>query len=236
MQWGTGLRLCLWQANVPTKPLARFQLPLGAIHITTLGANLHASYPPPPPAEGGIRTNAFVSGGYLPEAVRGTKKTGLISVADWYATFAALADVSAVDETAAQWGLPAVDGINQWPYLSSARARAPRTELALGGLSSYESLGGNTTNTFVGGMLRSDGWKLLIRNQSQPIWTGPSFPNFTTYEPNCDVGFSCLRDESTERYANCVGCSGWIANQKAQQACGFPGGPDPLLQGCLYNV
>ena len=38
--------------------------------------------------EGGIRVNGFVSGGYLPEKVRGTKLDALISISDWYATFA----------------------------------------------------------------------------------------------------------------------------------------------------
>jgi arylsulfatase B len=43
--------------------------------------------------EGGIRVNAFVSGGFLPEGRRGSVSTALLSVADWYATYAALAGV-----------------------------------------------------------------------------------------------------------------------------------------------
>ena len=46
--------------------------------------------------EGGLRTAAFVSGGYVPEAVRGTNNTVNMHVADWYATFA---DVAGVDPT-----------------------------------------------------------------------------------------------------------------------------------------
>jgi arylsulfatase I/J len=34
--------------------------------------------------EGGVRTNALISGGYVPEEVRGTKYEGLVSIADWY--------------------------------------------------------------------------------------------------------------------------------------------------------
>ena len=33
--------------------------------------------------EGGIRVNAFASGGFLPPRVRGTKLEGMIHVADW---------------------------------------------------------------------------------------------------------------------------------------------------------
>ena len=36
--------------------------------------------------EGGIRVNAFVSGGYIPASVRGTKLDKIIHVADWYLT------------------------------------------------------------------------------------------------------------------------------------------------------
>lgn len=32
---------------------------------------------------GGVRVNAFASGGYLPEAVRGTKQEEIVHVADW---------------------------------------------------------------------------------------------------------------------------------------------------------
>lgn len=38
--------------------------------------------------EGGVRANAFVNGGFLPAAVRGTKLDGehsYVSIADWYA-------------------------------------------------------------------------------------------------------------------------------------------------------
>ena len=37
--------------------------------------------------EGGIRATTFVNGGYLPDARRGQKEMGLISIADWYTLF-----------------------------------------------------------------------------------------------------------------------------------------------------
>lgn len=40
---------------------------------------------------GGIRANAFVTGGFLPESRRGVKEEGFMTTADWYATYAGLA-------------------------------------------------------------------------------------------------------------------------------------------------
>ena len=34
--------------------------------------------------QGGIRVNAFVSGGFIPEAARGRKLGGLVALWDWY--------------------------------------------------------------------------------------------------------------------------------------------------------
>ena len=57
--------------------------------------------------EGGVRVAAFLSGGALPTAARGTQLDALIHIADWYATFAALAGVNGTaDPEAAAAGLP----------------------------------------------------------------------------------------------------------------------------------
>ncbi len=50
--------------------------------------------------EGGVRANAFVSGGLVPAARRGTKEDGLIAIEDWYATFCSLAGVDPADTKA----------------------------------------------------------------------------------------------------------------------------------------
>ena len=42
---------------------------------------------------GGVRVAAFVSGGYLPAAVRGTQQSGMIHIADWHSTFLGLAEM-----------------------------------------------------------------------------------------------------------------------------------------------
>ena len=75
--------------------------------------------------EGGTRTAAFVSGGLVPPALRGTVNTQLMHVADWYPTFAALGGVDASDD----WTDPAtgithgIDGINLWPALTSVTSQ-----------------------------------------------------------------------------------------------------------------
>merc|ERR1719199_984936 len=48
--------------------------------------------------EGGVRVAAFATGGVLPKAVRGKSVDGMISIADWYATFCALAGVADVTD------------------------------------------------------------------------------------------------------------------------------------------
>lgn len=46
--------------------------------------------------EGGVRGTSFIAGGYLPESIRGTVFDGVVSIADWYATFADIAGVGDV--------------------------------------------------------------------------------------------------------------------------------------------
>jgi arylsulfatase I/J len=62
--------------------------------------------------EGGVRVNAFVAGGAVPESKRGTVWNDYIHVADWFATFCAIAGVSSFDDRAAKADLPPVDGID----------------------------------------------------------------------------------------------------------------------------
>jgi arylsulfatase B len=121
--------------------------------------------------EGGVRVNAFVSGGFLPPAVRGTVTSGLAAIEDWYVTLTKLAGADPFDERAAAAGLPPVEGYDLWPLLSGTNLTSPRTEVWLGG--------GNNA-TVVQGLIRADGWKLLHGLLSQDMWQGPFYPNSTT--------------------------------------------------------
>jgi arylsulfatase B len=123
--------------------------------------------------EGGVRVNAFASGGLIPAAQRGSKRTGLITGWDWYATFCSLAGADPTDTRAQAAGLPPIDSFDQWPYVSGQVSTSPRTEVALGDIARDGS------TTIVGGVIQGE-WKLLVGPVSQNGWTGPFYPNAST--------------------------------------------------------
>ncbi|CAE7809067.1 ARSB [Symbiodinium necroappetens] len=124
--------------------------------------------------EGGLRTNAFVSGGFVPESRRGTKFEGVISIADWYGTLAELAGVDIKDKKAeaANWwlrdkGLPLlfpVDSVPQWQHiLQNRNGRADPLQLAHGALLMWP-------------------YKLITGKIYYGGWTGPVYPNCSTLQ------------------------------------------------------
>jgi arylsulfatase I/J len=156
--------------------------------------------------EGGVRGNGIVSGGLLPAARRGVVETGLISIEDWYATLCALAGVDAFDARAAAAGLPPIDSLNLWPLLSGANATSPRTEIVLGipTISSALSIG----DPYLGvqGLIRADGYKLLIGQTHQNVWTSAHYPNASTKWANtaADCAGGCLFNVFTDPTEQCV--------------------------------
>ena len=91
----------------------------------------------------------------------GQRLTGLVHIADWYATLCALAGVSPHDAEAKAMGLPAPDSLNLWPYLSGNISESPRTHIHL----SEEAL--------VMGR-----YKLIRTNEEmRACWSGPLYPN-----------------------------------------------------------
>ena len=112
--------------------------------------------------QGGIRVNAFVSGGHLPEIMRGQKTDGYIHLVDWYGTFCAIAGVDPTDEKAAKAKLPPVDSYNMWPFISGQTDVSPRTDIPA------------SINALISG-----DFKILIGDIGQAGWTGPQYPNQT---------------------------------------------------------
>ena len=112
--------------------------------------------------QGGVRVNAFVTGGYLPEKMRGQKTEGYMHIADWYSTFCALAGVDPTDESAAKANLPPIDSLNMWPLISGQTDTSPRTDIPIS----------NVT-------LISGDYKILTGTVKLAGWTGPQFPNNT---------------------------------------------------------
>ena len=80
--------------------------------------------------EGGVRVNAFSSGGAVDPAARGSRSEGLMSVADVYSSFCHLAGVDPKDAFAESKGLPAVDGVDASPMLLGV-GPSPRVEVPL---------------------------------------------------------------------------------------------------------
>ena len=113
--------------------------------------------------QGGVRVNAFASGGYLPKKMQGQKTDGYIHIADWYATFSSLAGVDPTDYRAAKANLPPIDSLNVWPLISGENSTSPRVDIPISNRS-----------------LISGEYKILVGNMLLAGWTGPVYPNMTT--------------------------------------------------------
>ena len=128
--------------------------------------------------EGGVRVNAFVSGGVVPLSNRGSSYDGMVSIADWYGVFCELARVDPTDtaaEEANRWLdprglplLPKVDAVqNLWATMMHST-----------------SPGGATVN--LRPILHVSEQcviiyphKLITGSQDFGTWTGPLYPNCT---------------------------------------------------------
>lgn len=125
--------------------------------------------------EGGTRGAAVVSGGFVPPARRGTVAEGFVAIEDWYPTLCGLAGVDPADEAARAAGLPPVDGLDVWPFLSGAAPASPRTEIwkavsGTGNLRQGPAVMQSLTNV-------SSGLNLIIDKLGYSCWSGPHSPN-----------------------------------------------------------
>uniref|UniRef100_A0A7S4SNS5 Sulfatase N-terminal domain-containing protein n=1 Tax=Alexandrium monilatum TaxID=311494 RepID=A0A7S4SNS5_9DINO len=131
--------------------------------------------------QGAMRVAAFVSGGYVPKAVRGTTNDGVFHVVDWYPTFAGLAGVDGSDDPPVpplpvdpqhpdrdiyQGGLsyPPVDGKDIWPQVASGSSTTPHpclwlsAEVLLKG--KYKLLVAQPSPELMFSQFVNNGWKL----------------------------------------------------------------------------
>lgn len=135
--------------------------------------------------EGGVRVASFASGGLIPAAVRGTRQTGYIHMADWYATACELAGADLLDASAEANGLPAVDSVSVWPLLSGTVTASPRQEMpfAIGSLGE-------------GHALISGPYKLILGSLTVERWAPRCIPQHVgcpiKVDMNCSAG--CLYD------------------------------------------
>ena len=112
-----------------------------------------------------------------------------IHCADWFSTFLTLAGG---DPTDSHPGLPAVDGLDMWPYLSGAAATSPRTEMMIGTeLVEQKRNAKPVTKPGWSGALIVGAFKIIIGVQSYGFWQGPIYPNATTDHSTEVVDLSC---------------------------------------------
>ena len=161
--------------------------------------------------EGGVRTAAFVAGGYLetnaPHLV-GTRSNLLIHLVDWYATLVGLAggvrDSPREEEISGE--IPGIDSLDFWGALidPSYSVTSVRTEIPLSFCNAEAECGwpGGIGNS----ALISWPWKIINGTQAGlGLWQGPQFPNATKSipMPGPDIGcpHGCLfniRDDPNE--------------------------------------
>lgn len=138
--------------------------------------------------EGGVRVPTFVSGGALPDEVKGKVLTGLVHVSDWYATFSELAGLAPAADPA---GVSPPDSISVWRYISGAVDASPRTELvhdhrmftnasrnhngdSCKGQRIFEKPGYDAL-----GAIRVGKYKLIVGDEYEASWFGEFSPNNT---------------------------------------------------------
>ena len=133
--------------------------------------------------QGGIRVNAFVSGGWLTthhHKMVGRKLDGLWSIADYYATFAALAGVDPTDHRAAAAALPPIDSLDMVPCLTGQVTASPRTSIFLDVNAAVRQHKGTK-------------WKIITGSERTACWTGPVYPNSssTSGRDGCESRENC---------------------------------------------
>jgi arylsulfatase B len=121
------------------------------------------------PMDGGIRSPAFFSGGYLPAAVRGTVLAEPVHIADYYGTFLNLYGLDPEDRRAAASGLPPVDSLDVWPLISGANATSPRAEIPV------------TAGVLLQFTADGKAWKFIGEDVGGGAgWMSPLYPNSTS--------------------------------------------------------
>ena len=143
--------------------------------------------------EGGIRVTAFLSGGYLPAAARGTSSNEIVHIADYHVTLCVRAGLSLAectsDPLAAAAGLPPVDAVDFWPSVVLGEGPSPRVEVPVDAATLLQRNGSSI-------------FKLMLGDQSGAGWTGVVFPNATGPNPSdavlhCGAG-GCLFDVASD--------------------------------------
>ena len=150
--------------------------------------------------EGGVRTPAIISGGWLSRRQRGTQLHGICHMVDWYATFCAVSGGSCPEMAE---GPSDADGIDLSAWLQGDVERSPRNVVVLGheplpppaqsrrrkrlvqeellqlGHSPRRPPPPPPSIANATGAIRVGDWKLLLGDQNYISWGGEFSPNAT---------------------------------------------------------
>mmetsp|Transcript_36902 Transcript_36902/g.81010 ORF Transcript_36902/g.81010 Transcript_36902/m.81010 type:complete len:790 (+) Transcript_36902:104-2473(+) len=156
--------------------------------------------------DGGFRSPALISGGFLPASVLGSSSRMVMHLCDWYTTFAHLAGLSAADPVD---GVANVDGVDVWEGLVD-NVPPPRELLHLSpkALMSKDPASG-------------DWYKLVTYETGNTMWTDPDYPSTTCANPLLDFPVTCRPVNGAP-----------IGPQPFPYDCGDL----EQDQGCLYNL
>lgn len=149
--------------------------------------------------EGGIRVNSWAAGGLVPASKRGTVLDDLVSSFDWYMTACSLAGLSCDDQRAAAAGLPKIDSLDLWPYISGQQEHSPRTEFYAGDLQGLFQGKAIVQAAIVANYEEGSLLKIITQESRMDVYQGPVYPNASTVvdptksRSNCGLG-GCLYD------------------------------------------
>ena len=173
--------------------------------------------------EGGVRVASFVSGGFVPSTHRHTAFDGVISIADWYATFCVLAghtrhycttDPAAAEANAyiEQSGLdspklPEVDSRPMWDYiLAGTNGRPDHLQLSAESLLEWP-------------------YKVVTGKHPYSFYQGESYPNASTLDMYAAGGGPGFQDSHI-----------WGNNFPFSAPSGLFFRNCDVAPGCLFNV
>ena len=108
--------------------------------------------------DGGMRVAAFISGGFVPPALRGTTNSHtFMHIADWYPTLCGLAGADPTDNVKGADGVVhGIDGKDQWAQLTQGTTAQPHDYIPLATMTILQP---------------STGWKLIYDPGNSWWWT-----------------------------------------------------------------
>jgi arylsulfatase I/J len=134
--------------------------------------------------EGGIRTNALISGGYIPEDRRGTVYDKVVSIADWYGMISELVGVADFTDKKAEAANDWIDSYNARHPLKADIPRLPPVDSVPGVMKSILSGDGEAVHhanlALSANAFLQYPYKLITGRQPYSNHTGALYPNCTT--------------------------------------------------------